>query len=480
MSGEIVVAGVHHVVTTEFPFSFQRIIRLGLRFPATSLGILILILGSLIGLRISTTRNFDQREGLVRSLAELSDGFILIQSFQGDPGRPVPSLWNARLGVKPASELWSRQGGMLWWQAWSLDGEAYLILPAQQISEESQSPYSQRYGNLVVFGTDQLHREQLSQRIKAASSQAGFLIEGGLFASCLESLAQEPSVYWTADALASISGSLAPLLQQGREGCMQLRLQGRSLQWNGVISQRPLRSNPAKADLAAWTTASVEVASVDRSTLLHVEGTALRLILGTLLSRQIIQVPLEQNYGISKVLRSQISTSPFSLRLVARPEGFYRAGLQLQIPVSKDRTSWLKVLSAVSDRLKSRGYVSPPPSAVQPVQNQTLWFKEDDPKKTIVGGWRWLDVKDHALLSIGFGIEPHGTGFIRHLSDARGVSLVVEADPSTLTSMNLLSGRWPRPMTKASTMIFHVRALETQRASKDLWRMQGQLTLPQS
>ena len=480
MSGEIVVAGVHHVVTTEFPFFFQRTIRLGLKFPATSLGILLLILGSLIGLRFTTTHNFVQREGLVRSLAELADGFILIQSFQGDPSRPVPSLWNARLGIKPASELWRRQGGMLWWQAWSLDGEAYLILPAHQLSEDAQSPYSQRYGDLLVLGTDQLHREQLSQRIKAESSQAGFLIEGGLFASCLQSLAQEPSVYWTADALASISGPLAPLLQQGREGCMQLRLQGRSLQWNGVISQRPLRSNPAKADLAAWTTASVEVAPDDRTTLLHVEGTALRLILGTLLSRQIIQVPLEQNYGISKVLRSQISTSPFSLRLIARPEGFYRAGLQLQIPVSNDRTSWFKVLSAVSDRLKSRGYVSPPPSADQPVQNQTLWFKTDDPKKTIVGGWRWLDVKDHSLLSIGFGIEPHDTGFIRHLSDARGVSLVVEADPSTLTSMNLLSGRWPRPMTKASTMSFHVRALETQRPSKDLWRMQGQLTLPQS
>ena len=300
------------MVTTEFPFFFQRTIRLGLKFPATSLGILLLILGSLIGLRITSTGNFDQREGLVRSLAELADGFILIQSFQGDPRRPVPSLWNARLGVKPASELWRRQEGMLWWQAWSLDGEAYLIVPAHQISEEAQSPYSQRYGNLVVLGTDQLHREQLSQRIKAESSQAGLLIEGGLFASCLQSLVKEPSVYWTADALASISGSLAPLLQQGREGCMQLRLQGRSLQWNGVISQRPLRSNPAKADLTAWTTASVEVAPVDRSTLLHVEGTALRLILGTLLSRQIIQVPLEQNYGISKVLRSQISTSPFS------------------------------------------------------------------------------------------------------------------------------------------------------------------------
>ena len=481
MSGEIAVAGVHHVVAAESDSSVQRSIRLDLRsFPATALGILLLILGSMFGLRLTITRDFHQREATFRSLAQLSQSFILIQSFQGDPRRPVPSLWNARLGVKPARELWSRQGGMLWWQAWSLDGEAYLVLPANLISTGSQSPYSQTYGNLVVIGTDQLHREQLSQRIKAVSLQTGFLTEGGLFTSCLESLAQKPSVYWTADALASISGSLAPLLQQGREGCTQLRLQGRSLQWNGVISKRPLRTNPTKANLVTWNTSSGEPASIDQSTLLHVEGTALRLILGTLLSRQIIQVPLEQNYGISEMLRSQISTSPFSLRLITRSKGFYRAGLQLQIPVSNNQASWFKVLSAVSDRLKSRGYGSPSFSPAKPAQDQTLWFKEDDPRKTIVGGWRWLDRKDHPLLSIGFGIEPHASAFIRDLSQSKGESLVVEADPSTLASMNLLSGRWPRAMTKASTMTFQVRTLESQRPFKDLWRMQGKLTLPQS
>ena len=66
----------------------------------------------------------------------------------------------------------------------------------------------------------------------------------------------------------------------------------------------------------------------------------------------------------------------------------------------------MKVLSAVSDRLKSRGFASPQPSADPNFQEQQLWFKADDPKKTIIGGWRWLGGKGQPLLSIGFGIKP--------------------------------------------------------------------------
>ncbi len=469
------------MVAVESHSSSRRFFHFVLRsLPVTGLGILLLVFGSITGLFLTESRRLSDREGTIRSLGRMADAFILIQSFKGDPRRPVPSLWNARLGVKPAGDLWQRQGGMLWWQAWSLDGEAYLILPATLIPPRSQDSFSQRYGNLVVVGTDQLHREQLLQRVKAGHAQSGSFAKAGLFASCLESLAEQTSVYWTADALASVSGTLAPLLQRGREGCMQLRLQGQVLQWNGVISQRPLRNNPAQAKLVVWNNAATEPAPVDQFTLLQVEGSALQLILGTLLSRQIIQVPLEQNYGINEVLRTQISASPFSLRLIGRPKGFYRAGLQLQIPVSGDQGSWNKVLDTVSERLRSRGYDSLPSSPAQSDQGKQLWVKGDDPKKTVIGGWRWLRMKKNPLLSIGFGIEPEGTAFIRGFDQPKGSGLVVQSDPSTLVSMDLLSGRWPKPMTKASTMTFQVSPLDARGLTKGLWRMRGQLLLPQS
>ena len=107
------------VAAESSPFERQFILT-GLKaFPATALGILLLILGSIIGLGTTTSRKLSNRDSTVRSLARLADALILIQSFQGDPRRPVPSLWNARLGVKPAGELWKRQGGMLWGQAWA-------------------------------------------------------------------------------------------------------------------------------------------------------------------------------------------------------------------------------------------------------------------------------------------------------------------------------------------------------------------------
>ena len=469
------------MVAIEPPSLGRRFFDFALRsLPVTGLGILLLVIGSITGLVFTEGRRLSDRGGTIRSLGRVADAFILIQSFKGDPRRPVPSLWNARLGVKPAGDLWQRQGEMLWWQAWSLDGEAYLILPATLIPPRSQDSFSQRYGNLLVVGTDQLHREQLSQRINAGNSQSGSSSEAGLFASCLESLAAQTSVYWTADALASVSGTLAPLLQRGREGCMELRLKGQALQWNGVISERPLRNQSAQAKLVVWNNAATDPAPVDQFTLLQVEGSALQLILGTLLSRQIIQVPLEQNYGINEVLRTQINASPFSLRLRGRPKGFYRAGLQLQIPVPGDLGTWNKVLDTVSERLRSRGYASLPSSTGKSDQGKQLWIKGDDPKKTVVGGWRWLRMKKNPLLSIGFGIEPEGTAFIRGFDQPKGSGLVVQADPSTLVSMDLLSGRWPKPMTKASTMTFQVSPLDAKGLTKGLWRMQGQLLLPQS
>ena len=261
---------------------------------------------------------------------------------------------------------------------------------------------------------------------------------------------------------------------------MQLRLQGRALQWSGVIAQRPLRTSAAKAPLVRWSSANDEASAAERSTLLRVDGSALQLIFGTLMSRQIIQVPLEQNYGINEALRSRISASPFSLRLVARPTGSYRAGLQLQIPVAKDQASWIKVLTAVSEKLKRRGFSQQQHADDSAPLGEQLWSKTDDPKASIVGGWLWLGDNDQRLLSVGFGIEPEGTPFIRNLAVPEAASLVVQADPLTLAGMDLLSGRWPKPMTKASTLTFEVKPLETHPTSQGLWRLVGQLTLPQS
>ena len=494
MSGEIGVgAGDRVFETARLSQRWERCRNQLLRSTATFAGISLLVGSSLIGLRLSNSRLHWADDSSASSLAQLSGALILVQSFRGDPKRAVPSLWAERLGVQPATDLWRRYGRSIWWQGWSQDGDAYLILASSMFPPEVQGLQRQRVGSMEVLASDALHRQQLLQRLKTNQVSTTSVQTDSLWASCLHALSEAPGVIWNADALATLSGTLAPLLQQGREGCVQLRLQANQLLWEGVIGRRPLSSLTMRSSLTSsgLIEASSNQSSTDLNTtgttssalrLLQVDGDRVDLILGTLLSRQIIQAPLEEHYGINGAMRSKIADLPFSMRLQTRSSGAYKAGLQVQLPLTGSPQQWTSILNAVSDRLASRGFQKPQDGQVSPErETSTLWQRRDDPDPTTVGGWLIIQGQKAPVLSIGFGTEPAAQPFLSTQMPHKRFSLRVTGDPKRLTQLGLLGGLWPKPVQNASSLNLEIKPLKisagSQLARQSWWRVNGRLTL---
>jgi len=460
-----------------------------LRSTATFAGISLLVGSGLIGLRLSTSRLHWADDSSASSLAQLSGALILVQSFRGDPNRAVPSLWAERLGVQPATDLWRRYGRSMWWQGWAQDGDAYLILASSTFPPELQGLQRQRVGSMQVLASDALHRQQLLQRLKTNQVSTTSVRTDSLWASCLRALSEAPGVIWNADALATLSGTLAPLLQQGREGCVQVRLQANQLFWEGVIGRRPLSSLTMRSSLSSSgliEASSTDLSSTDATsselTLLQVDGDRVDLILGTLLSRQIIQAPLEEHYGINGAMRSKIADLPFSLRLQSRASGAYKAGLQVQLPLTGSAQQWAPILKAVSERLDSRGFQKLQDDRVSSEREAPiLWQRRDDPNPTTVGGWLIIQGQKSPVLSIGFGTEPAAQPFLSKQMPQNRLSLRVKGDPQRLTQIGLLEGLWPKPVQRASSLNLEVKPLKisasSQLARQSWWRVSGSLTL---
>ena len=485
MSGEIGVGAGDRVF--EIALLSQRWERCRnqlLRSTATCAGISLLVGSSLIGLRLSNSRLHWAVDSSESSLAQLSGALILVQGFRADSNRAVPSLWAERLGVQPATDLWRRYGRSMWWQGWSQAGDAYLILASSTFPSEVQGLQRQRVGSMEVLASDALHRQQLLQRLKSNQVSKTNIQSDSLLGSCLQALSEAPGVIWTADALATLSGTLAPLLQQGREGCVQLQLQANQLLWEGVIGRRPLSSLTQRSSLLSSgliEASSTHTPSSDL-TLLQVDGDRVDLILGTLLSRQIIQAPLEEHYGINAAMRSKIADLPFSLRLQSRASGAYKAGLQVQLPLTGSRQQWTSILNAVSDRLASRGFQKLQEDQVSPDRKTpTLWQRRDDRDPTTVGGWLIIQGQKSPVLSVGFGTEPAVQPFLSTLLPQKRFSLRVTGDPKGLTQLGLLGGLWPKPVQRASSLNLEMKPLKisagSQLARQSWWRVNGSLTL---
>ena len=485
MSGEIGVgAGDRVFETALLSQRWERCRNQLLRSTATCAGISLLVGSSLIGLRLSNSRLHWAVDSSESSLAQLSGALILVQGFRADSNRAVPSLWAERLGVQPATDLWRRYGRSMWWQGWSQAGDAYLILASSTFPSEVQGLQRQRVGSMEVLASDALHRQQLLQRLKSNQVSKTNVQSDSLLGSCLQALSEAPGVIWTADALATLSGTLAPLLQQGREGCVQLRLQANQLFWEGVIGRRPLSSLTQRSSFLSSgliEASSTQTPSGDL-TLLQVDGDRVDLILGTLLSRQIIQAPLEEHYGINAAMRSKIADLPFSLRLQSRASGAYKAGLQVQLPLTGSRQQWTSILNAVSDRLASRGFQKLQEDQLSPDQETpTLWQRRDDRDPTTVGGWLIIQGQKSPVLSVGFGTEPAAQLFLSTLGPQKRFSLRVTGDPKRLTQLELLGGLWPKPVQRASNLNLEMKPLKitagSQLARQSWWRVNGSLTL---
>ena len=450
--------------------------------PVTTLGLGTVLLGGLIGVTLNQPSLQD--DGIPVSLSRVSGAFSLMQSFHGDAKRPVPKLWNQRLGLVRAGNLWKRQGRSIWWQGWSEDGDAYLILPDQLLAADTKNLRKHQVLGLTLLGSDELHRQQLIQRLQRQPERPSQ--PTSLQRRCMQRLANAPGVFWTSDALAAISGTTAPLLQQGSHGCLGLRLKGNTLHWGGYVGNRAI-SLAASQPKQGWTFSVSDrqtPPNFDQESLLEVHGARVDLILGTLLSRQIIQEPLESQYGVNQSTRSRLALSPFSLRLQQQTKGAYRAGLQFQAPLPGGAAAWATVLDRVSIRLEERGFQrSHSAKDKAKTADAVIWKDQRSGQDKVVGGWRWLQQPQKPpLLSAGLASLPDAKPFYQALPASSNAALKLNARPRKLMSLRLMNGAWPALLQKADSLHLQIKPAMSSpnlKASgqQAWWEISGQLVL---
>ena len=450
--------------------------------PFTTLGLGAVLLGGLIGVILNQPSRQD--DGTHASLSRVSGAFSLILSFHGDSKRLAPKLWNQRLGLVRAANLWKRQRRSIWWQGWSEDGDAYLILPDQLLATDSRNLRKHQVLGLTFLGSDELHRQQLIQRLQRQPERPAQ--PTSLQSRCMQRLAKAPAVFWTGDALAAISGTTAPLLQQASHGCLALRLIGNTLHWSGVIGDRSLAlaaSQPKQGWIFSVSDPQ-QPANFDQESLLEVHGARVDLILGTLLSRQIIQEPLEAQYGVNQSIRSRLALSPFSLRLKQQAKGAYRAGLQFQTPLPGGSAAWSSVFDRVSNRLEERGFQRNNPAKDKSQKSDAVIWKDNrEGQNKILGGWRWLQYpKKSMLLSAGLASLPDTKPFYQALPESKLLALKLNARPRNLVSLGLMNESWPALLKQADSLHFQIEpAMNSSNlrasAQQAWWEISGQLVL---
>ena len=234
-----------------------------------------------------------QAQGLEKLLSAAS----LVQSFPPSPDRPVPALWQERLGAGLANSLWRAQN-RTWWQFWGVHSDVppYLALPATGVlsGPPASLPLNAlRLDDVVVLAPDALSLRLLQDRLLPQQRRSR-----GLQGRCAELLRRDQAVFWDPGALAVMVGPLAPLLQEFQEGCLRLELDPLGLRWqgeaasvDGVLLPLPTRAPLADVPLQPPLPA-------DR--LLELEGDSLAPLLRGLLSRQLIREPLSRTYGLDE------------------------------------------------------------------------------------------------------------------------------------------------------------------------------------
>ena len=384
-----------------------------------------------------------QARGLARLLAHAQ----LLQSFAGSPERPVPLLWQQRLGPQAAERIWRRQQGP-WWQFWGSHGDvgAYLVLPARALAsiEPARLPVLPLpLDDLVVLAPDALSRKLVLDQIVTPSRA-----QRGLEQRCLQRLSRPQAVYWSPAGLGSLAGSLTPLLTPLQEGCFSMARQGSGLDLVGEVaaSAGVLGSSPGQQPELLDATLAPGV-------LLELRGPSLKPLLQGLLGRQLIRQPLAARYGIAEPQLRLLSQLPFVLRLRALPQGPFRASLELELAVGRQRTAWIQVLNGLRQPLLEQGLVEPPPrlqaTSARP-SNGALptarWSREDG---EVVGGWTWItpvtqkrDAEPRLVIFLGPQPQPSALG----AGDAGGseasstAPLRLIARPGAMHQLEL----WPR------------------------------------
>ncbi|MFN9619020.1 MAG: hypothetical protein ACK55X_04825 [Synechococcaceae cyanobacterium] len=429
-----------------------------------------------------------QAEGLEKLLSAAS----LLQSFDPSPNRPVPALWQERLGTPLATALWRRQS-RTWWQFWGIHSDVppYLALPAVgplSGPPASLPPHALRVDDVVVLSPDALSRRLLQDRLLPRQRRSQ-----GLQGRCAERLRRQQAVFWDPGALGVIVGPLAPLLQEFQEGCLVLELDPLGLRWQGEAASvegvlLPLPGSAPLADVPLQP-------PLPADRLLELEGDSLAPLLRGLLSRQLIREPLSRTYRLDARRQELLRQAPFRLRLRPLPQGPFQAALELQLELGSDRQAWQALLRDLATSLRAqqlRGVAPAPAVPATPAPSADAvakanpgdplraidWQRQDDGR--LVGGWRWLQSPDGRAQVLFFlgpppaSPKPMGEETLRPSPG----ELRLRARPAALEAVGLLPPQLP-PLLRRSEQLW-VEAVPPPgvAATQPISRLTGRLQVP--
>jgi hypothetical protein len=420
---------------------------------------------------------------------QLMGAASLLQSFAATPDRPIPALWIERLGPEIARDRWRAQH-KVWWQFWATQSESapFLAFPAQSSRSGAASlpPNALRVGDLLVFAENPTARQQLLTSLRPLQRRSR-----GLTLRCRQRLQAGQAVFWQADALGSLLGPVAPLLERYQVGCLSFALEPRGLRWQGEaaaessgfpsISRLPREAagSPPKgaaggivsAPALTEVSALPEQPPLPEDLLLELEGSSLDQLLQGLLARQIIRDPLASRYGLEGPRLALARQAPFRLRLHPLPEGPFQASLDLLVRVDGARSAWSTLLARVRSSLLAQGFVTDvdasltlpgaPASQPKPVRSlpspppadgssATVWKRPDG---TAVGGWRWLQGRDgQPQLLLFLGPPPPAVLPMAMVPGQRveHSELALRVRPAALDALGLLPEEMPSLARRAS------------------------------
>jgi len=448
---------------------------------STAVVVLLLVVPSVLLSRWSRPR----AEGVEQLMGAAS----LLQSFPATPDRPIPELWIERLGPEAARDRWRSQR-KVWWQFWATNSESapFLAFPidSTRTSSAALPPNALRVGDLLVFAENPTARQQLLTSLRPLQRRSQ-----GLTLRCRQRLQAGQAVFWQADALGSLLGPIAPLLERYQVGCLTLALEDRGIRWQGEAAAessgfQSIKRSPSQA---AGTPTEVAVLGIvgngdltevsalpeqpplPDDLLLEFQGSSLDQLLEGLLARQIIRDPLASRYGLEGPRLAVTRQAPFRLRLHPLPEGPFLASLDLLVRVDGARSAWSALLERVKTNLLAQGFVAavdpslplagtpssqpksePSPVAVAPPAgaSATVWKRADG---TTVGGWRWLQGSDGQPQLLLFLGPPPPTVLPMVVVPAQQVQpsqLALRVRPAALDALGLLPEEMPALARRAS------------------------------
>lgn len=397
---------------------------------------------------------------------QLMGAASLLQSFPATPDRPVPAIWTERLGAQTARTLWQSQR-RVWWQFWATHAEsaAYLAFPLDPARSLGTTlpPNALRVGDLLVFAENPTARQQLLSSLRPLQRRSQ-----GLSLRCRDRLQATQAVFWQADALGTLLGPIAPLLERYQVGCLTLALEERAIRWQGEAAAEPsglssLNRSPGGVAGVPGAGALAPLGEgrdggevpfwpqqppLPDDLLLELEGASLDQLFQGLLARQIIRDPLASRYGLEGSRLALVREAPFRLRLHPLPEGPYQASLDLLVRVNGARGAWSSLLERANTNLLAQGFV-----AAEAGTASTVWKRADG---TVVGGWRWLvgsDGQPQLLLFLG---PPPPSALPMPVVPSRGgqgSQLALRVRPAALEALGLMPEAMP-PLVRQAAQVW--------------------------